>query len=139
MKKVGVVLSWVFLAGCLHRQEPVMVKISLTNDNHSLKISGLDRAIIADIGRDSSLEAWESLLPVYKMPGDTEMKDFQPVQPGHYRVDDSLVIFTPDTVFEKGQSYFLRYYHHEGTTAWDYIRDNKRPGSSTYNDLIFGH
>ena len=130
-------LLLLFCIGCTHQPESIAIRVSLANNNRSIKISGFDRAIIADIGRDSSDEAWESLLPVYKMPADTDLKDYQQLQPGHYTVNDSLVVFTPDTLFEKGQRYFLRCYHHEGTDAWDYIRNKRRPGSSTYKDLVF--
>ncbi|MBS1520750.1 MAG: hypothetical protein JST50_07140 [Bacteroidetes bacterium] len=126
--------------GCFNHSKPVDVKISLTDSNSSLKIAGFDKLIIADIGRDTNNEAWESLLPVYKMPADTDMKDYQNVQPGKYIVQDSLVIFTPDTAFKKGQAYFLRYFRHDGgTSAWQLIREKKRPGSVSYKDLVFSY
>lgn len=126
--------------GCAHRPQSIHVKVSLTKDKRSLKISGFDKAIIADIGRDTSNEAWQSLLPVYKMPLDTDLKDYQNVQPGNYKVDDSLVFFTPDTSFKKGQAYFLRYFSHdEGTSALQYVRDRKRPGTLRYKDLVFSY
>ena len=112
----------------------------MADSNRSLKISGFDKAIITDIGRDTNNEAWQSLLPVYKMPSDTDMKDYQEVQPGNYKVDDSVVVFTPDTAFVKDQAYFLRYFRHdEGISALQYIRDKKRPGSLSYKDLVFSY
>lgn len=133
-------LGTILCFGCSNRSKPVDVEISLTDSNRSLKIAGFDKVIIADIGRDTDNEGWESLLPVYKMPADTGMKDYQNVQPGKYIVKDSLVIFTPDTTFKKGQAYFLRYFrHNEGTSAWQYIRQRKRPGSVGYKDLVFSY
>lgn len=140
MKIAVVFLMLMVCVGCSNHPKPVDVKISLTDSNHSLKIAGFDKLIIADIGRDTNNEAWESLLPVYKMPADTDMKDYQNVQPGKYTVKDSIVVFTPDTAFKKGQPYFLRYtQHNEGTNAWQYIKQKKRPGSVIYKDLVFSY
>ena len=137
MKIATLFLAIVICVGCTNHPKPVEVKISLTDSNRSLQISGFDKLIIADIGRDTNNEAWESLLPVYKMPSDTDMKDYQNVQPGKYVVKDSLVIFTPDTAFKKGQAYFLRYFRHDqGTSAWQLVREKKRPGSISYKDLV---
>lgn len=134
------VLVVVLCVGCSNHPKPVDVKISLADNNRSLKIAGFDKLIIADIGRDTNNEAWQSLLPVYKMPADSDMKDYQNVQPGKYTVQDSLVIFTPDTAFKKGQAYFLRYFRHdEGISAWQLVREKKRPGSVIYKDLVFSY
>ncbi|MBV8390521.1 MAG: hypothetical protein JO080_12025 [Mucilaginibacter sp.] len=140
MKIAFLFLAVIICTGCSNHPKPVDVKISLTDNNRSLKIAGFDKAIIADIGRDTASEAWKSLLPVYKMPADTDMKDYQNVQPGKYAVQDSLVIFTPDTTFKKGQVYFLRYLRHdEGTSAWQYIRGKKKLRSLSYKDLVFSY
>lgn len=140
MKYIGILFLLLLCLGCTHHAPVVDIKISLTDSNRSLKISGFDKAVIADIGRDTANGAWQSLLPVYKMPLDTDMKDYQNVQPGNYKAADSVVIFTPDTSFKKGQPYFLRYYSHtEGANAWQYIRDKKRPGSLSYKDLVFSY
>ena len=134
------VLAVILCVGCSNHPKPVDVKISLADNNCSLKIAGFDKLIIADIGRDTNNEAWQSLLPVYKMPADSDMKDYQNVQPGKYTVQDSLVIFTPDTAFKKGQAYFLRYFRHdEGISAWQLVREKKRPGSVIYKDLVFSY
>jgi hypothetical protein len=140
MKIVIRVLVVILCTGCSNHPKAVEVNISLTDSNHSLKIAGFDKLIIADIGRDTNNEAWESLLPVYKMPADTDMKDYQNVQPGKYEVRDSVVIFTPDTAFKKGQAYFLRYFRHDdGISAWQLVREKKRPGSMIYKDLVFSY
>jgi len=140
MKIVVLFLAVFFCLGCSDHPKPVDVKIGLTDSNRSLKIVGFDKLIIADIGRDTNNEAWQSLLPIYKMPADTDMKDYQNVQPGKYVVKDSLVIFTPDTTFKKGQAYFLRYFRHdEGTSAWRLVTEKKRPGSISYKDLVFSY
>ena len=140
MKNSGLFLVLILCLGCTRQPPKIDIKISLTDSNRSLKISGFDKAVIADIGRDTANDAWQSLLPVYKMPADTDMKDYQKAQPGNYKVEDSVVVFTPDTLFKKGQSYFLRYYPHaEGASAWQYIKDKKRPGDLSYKDLVFGY
>jgi len=140
MKIAILFLAIIIYAGCSNHHKPVDVKISLTNSNRSLKIAGFDKLIIAEIGRDTNNEAWESLLPIYKMPTDTDMKDYENVQPGEYIVQDSLVVFTPDTAFKKGQAYFLRYFQHDqGASAWQYLREKKRPRSLSYKDLVFSY
>jgi hypothetical protein len=140
MKITILFLAVLICIGCSNHPKRVDVKISLTDNNRSLKIAGFDKLTIAEVGRDTSNEAWQSLLAVYKMPADTDMKDYQNVQPGKYTVQDSVVIFTPDTAFTKAQVYFLRYIRHdEGTSAWQYIREKKRPGSVSYKDLVFSY
>jgi hypothetical protein len=140
MKNTCLFLVLIFCLGCTHYPPKVNIKIALTDSDRALKISGFDKMVIADIGRDTANDVWQSLLPVYKMPGDTDLKDYQNAQPGNYKVEDSVVVFTPDTTFKKGQSYFLRYYQHtEGADAWQYIKDKKRPGSLSYKDLVFSY
>lgn len=114
------------------------VKISLTPDKHSINITGLDRAIVQDINRDSMGGNWQSLVPVYKMPADTDIKNYQPMQPGKYLVKDSIVVFTPDTPFVARQTYFVRYYKFDtNTKANDYIMGRNKLGDLRYTDLIF--
>lgn len=138
MKNAALFWGWLLCLGCAHYPPKIIVKVRLTDSNRAIKISGFDRAIIADIGRDTANDAWRSLLPVYKMPADTDLKDDQNTQPGKYSVEDSVVVFTPDTSFVKGQAYFVRYYpHDQGVDAWQYIKDKKRPGSLSYTDLVF--
>ncbi|MBS1528571.1 MAG: hypothetical protein JST19_23195, partial [Bacteroidetes bacterium] len=79
MKKWRLVVA-ILLAGC-SKQPQANVVVRLSNGGKSLQISGFDKAVLDDIGRDSSNEAWQVLLPIYKMPADTEMKDFQNAQP----------------------------------------------------------
>jgi hypothetical protein len=138
MKYTGLLLVLIFCLGCTHKSSKVTIAINLTDSNRSITIKGFDKAIIADIGRDTSGAVWLSLLPVYKMPVDTDMKDYQNEQPGKYSVRDSLVIFTPDTAFKKGQAYFARYYQYDtNPDALHFIRDKKRPGDLSYTDLVF--
>lgn len=135
MKKV--LLLWLFLSGCTTRSN-TNISISLIDSNHSLQISGFDKEIIDDIAQNSADSAWLSLLPVYKMPADTDMKDFQNAQPGKYRVKDSLVIYTPDTPFRKGQVYFVRSFdYNQAKDAWAFVREQKQKGSIGHKDLLF--
>ncbi len=114
------------------------IKINLTPDKHSLKITGLDPLIVQDINRDSSGGNWQSLVPVFKMPADTDLKNYQPIQPGKYLVTDSVVLFTPDTPFIAQQTYFVRYYKYDANSkASDFILGHNKLGSLHYTDLIF--
>jgi hypothetical protein len=138
MKLSIVLLLLLFCLGCNHRHKIPDVHISLINNNRSVKFKGLDYAVISEINRDSVQGIWQGLLPVFRMPADTDLKNYQQAQPGIYRVKDSAVVFTPDTPFVKGQIYYMRYYQFDdGQTVWDFIKDEKRPGSKHYIDLIF--
>ena len=125
-----------FLFGCAGKPKAPAVTASLTDNNSAIKLSGIDEAITGEIARDSTAGIWEKLLPVYKMPKDTDLKNYQPVQPGRYKVKAGSVVFTPDTPFVKGQLYFMRYYHFEGSSIWDYIKGKKRLGEAGYSDLL---
>jgi hypothetical protein len=127
------------LASCTSNQTRTnQIHIALTADKRSLNITGLDNAIVQDINRDSLGGNWQSLVPVYKMPADTDLKNYQPVQPGKYIVKDSVVVFIPDTPFIARQTYFVRYYNFDANNkASDYILGHNKLGSLPYTDLIF--
>ena len=140
MRRTGLYLILLICWGCARKQGKLNLAINYIDSNHSVKISGFDKAVVADIARDTANNIWQSLLPVYKMPADTDMKDYQQEQPGKYTFADTIVVFTPDTPFKKGQVYFLRYYpHNETEDAWQYIRDKKRPGTLSHKDLVFSY
>jgi len=90
-----------------------------------------------DIERDTT-QHWSTLFPVYKMPADTDLKNYQPIQPGRYLVKDSALVFTPDTPFMRGQAYFIRYYqYNKDDNTLNLIRGKQRPGKLRFIDLIF--
>ena len=123
--------------GCKQSQPPINIHINLTDSNKSLKITGIDPTILNDIDRDS-VKNWQSLFAIYRLPADTDMKDYQPIQPGQYRLKDSALIFTPDTPFAGQQRYFLRYYNYSGNkTIGDYLKHKTSKGQLHYTDLIF--
>ena len=135
--KNSVLLLLLIFIGCKQSNAPAII-ISLIDSNKTLKISGLDYAIVQDINRDTTTNVWQNLIQIYCMPADTDMKDFQPIQPGKYMVKDSAVVFVPDTPFKPHQTYFMRYYRYDkGSTAWDYIKNHQKPGKKQYQDLIF--
>lgn len=136
MKKY-LLLILVIAFGCKNKAPQPAVYINLIDSNHSLKITGIDSIILNDIGRDTA-KNWQSLFAISRLPADTALKDYQPTQPGKYRVSKGSVIFTPDTPFVKQQSYFLRYYiHGSNKDIWDYVRNQAKPGQLHYTDLIF--
>ena len=126
------------IISCKTKPKTPDVHISLTDGNRSVKFTGLDYAIISEINRDSVPEAWQGLLPVYRMPVDTDLKNYQPVQPGTYHLKDSSVVFTPDTPFVKGKTYFMRYYKFDrGADIWAFIKNKRKLKQTLYIDLIF--
>jgi hypothetical protein len=124
MKKITLFLISIFCLGCT-RPSKINIAITLINGNKSLKISGFDKEVINDIAQTAD-SAWQVL------------KDFQNAQPGNYKVKDSLVIFTPDTPFRKGQVYFVRSFdYNQAKDAWAFIRGQKQKGTAGHKDLLF--
>ncbi|WP_461449629.1 hypothetical protein [Mucilaginibacter sp.] len=127
-----------FLVGCQSKTRQNTIHISLVDNGKILKIAGLDYAIMQEINRDTTTNIWQNLIQIYRMPTDSDLKDFQPIQPGKYVIKNSSLIFSPDTPFALHQTYFVRYYQYDkGSTAWDYIKNNQKPGKKQYIDLIF--
>lgn len=138
--KYSALILIIFFWSCVTKQhETAKLSISFTTDHKAVSIKGLDYAAIADLKQDSIDSVWMVLLPVYKMPADTDMKDYQPEQPGKYQIINSgIVTFTPDTPFIKGQVYFMRSFNFANAdNALTVIRAQRRPGSVNYNDIIF--
>jgi hypothetical protein len=125
-----------FCCACTHQKHDI-THISLKKHQNSLEIRGINPAVLNDIDRDS-IKNWESLFAVYRLPADTDLKDYQPIQPGQYQLKDSALMFTPDTPFVKQQTYFLRFYNYAGNkTLWDYLKGKTSKGQLHYTDLIF--
>jgi hypothetical protein len=138
MKKL-VLLLLVCCSACRFNAKEAPVYVKLINNSRSVKFTGLDPAILGEIGRDTTKDLWENLLPVYHMPADTDLKDYLQPQPGKYIVADTAIVFTPDTPFVKGQTYYLRYYHFdEGKTVLDILKNKRTLGRQPYTDLVFG-
>jgi hypothetical protein len=130
-------LFLLFCLGCGDKARITAIHISLTDNKQSLKITGIDSLIMQDINRDT-VSTWQSLFAIYRMPADTSLKNYQPVQPGKYQLKGNAVIFNPDTAFAQQQTYFLRYYNYDGNkSVWDYITGKTRVGQLHYNDVIF--
>lgn len=124
--------------GCTTKTNAPMLYIELDSGKQSLKITGLNYDIVQDINRDTATNKWQRLISVYRIPVDTEMKDFQPIQPGKYLVKNNTIFFTPDTPFVQQQTYFVRYYHYdEDRSVWGFIKGQRRAGKVNYTDLIF--
>ena len=138
MKKLLIILLFVTACASPKKPDTALVSINLVNNNQSILFKGLDYVVTQEIGRDSLNEVWQSLIPVYKMPADTDMRSYQPVQPGKYQLQDSVVVFTPDTPFAKGQVYFVRNYKlGESVGVMDFVKGRTQPGRTHFTDLIF--
>lgn len=125
-------------AACEHEPQKQMISLSLYNQGKSVAFTGLEQLVINEIARDTNRAVWQSLIPVYKMPADTDLKSYQPVQPGKYVIKQNTIIFTPDTPFVKGKTYFVRSYQlGQGTTLTDYLQGRARLGKLKFIDLIF--
>jgi len=137
MKKAALFLLIICCFACKSKPAST-IQISLADSGRALKLTGFDPTVIGEIGRDTAVNIWQSLIPVYKLPADTDMMDFQTAQPGKYVVDSSAVLFTPDTPFAKQQTYFVRYYRYaDGNSLWDYLKKQKKLSRPQYTDLPF--
>jgi hypothetical protein len=138
MKLLLFLLLMCLCFSCTTKSNKPALYINLDSNKQTLRIKGLSNAIVQDINRDTTKGKWQQLIPVYRMPADTDMKDFQPIQPGIYLVKDSAVIFMPDTPFKSHQQYFVRYYHYNDEPGiWGFIKGKRRPGKINYTDWIF--
>jgi hypothetical protein len=136
--KRPVLLFLLICLGCSSKRQSPPVHISLINNNQSVKFQGIDAAILGAVLRDSVPGIWQSLIPVYRMPADTDLKDYQPAQPGTYKIQDSIVVFTPDTPFVNGKTYFMRFYHFDqGKSIWEMVKNKRTLGNQPYTDLTF--
>lgn len=126
-----------FCFGCAGNKEDVQVRVKPVNG--TIQISGIQPEMLYRLDHDTVAERWQTLMPVFKLPVDTGLKDDQPEQPGAYTVSGSIVVFKPDTAFVKGHKYFLRFYQiNKGGSVWDMLKPNStRPGMHTYSDMIF--
>jgi hypothetical protein len=87
------------------------IKLKLNADSSVIIAGGIDYSVLQDLKKNSlSAQQWQSLFAVYRMPQDTDMKDYQKEQPGTYAIKDSIIIFKPDTPFKKHQQYFVRFF-----------------------------
>jgi len=101
-------------------------RIGLSKDSQMVIVGGLDYSVLQELKKDSlPPEAFQRLFPVYRMPADTDMKDYQNEQPGTYQITDSLITFKPDTAFEKHQTYFARFYGHSTENTPDKLAQSK--------------
>lgn len=115
------------------------INISVDKKQGAVKITGIDIIALQGIKRDSiTTEAWQSLFPVYAMPTDTGLRNYQRPVPGHYILTNSVLLFTPDTPFTGGRTYFARYYRYDRSiNAIDLLLHRRVLGRGTYMELIF--
>ena len=138
MKAACIFLFLLLCIGCSQKNKKPVVKVNLADSGRAVMFKGLDYAVISEINRDTVAGVWETLLPVYKMPADTGMKNYQPIQHGKYSLKDSAVMFTPDTPFIKNQQYFMRFYKFgDGITATDFMTGDRRLGKVPYIDFMW--
>lgn len=136
MKKSACLLFLYFCSCTSGRHTPISVRVV---DPHTVAFSHIDYNLLANLQRDTlTTDQWQRLLPVYRMPADTDMKDFSNPQPGKYRIKDSLVIFTPDTPLHKNTAYFARYYQYNNTgDAWKILKTKWKTRTPQYTECVF--
>lgn len=136
MRKIIIILL-VCIASCQSKTDNV--QLSIDKKLGVVKTSGLSAVTLQGIKRDSiTTEAWQSLFPVYTMPADTSLRNYQRPLPGRYSITSNFLVFTPDTPFVSGQTYFARYYRYDrSVTAMDLVLRRRALGQGTYTELIF--
>lgn len=115
------------------------VQISIDKKAGGIRVTGLATVTLQGIERDSiSIKTWQSLFPVYSMPADTAMRNYQWPLPGHYAITNNAIKFIPYTAFKAGQTYFARYYNYDKPiSAMDVVLHRRALGQGTYTELIF--
>lgn len=101
--------------------------------------SGINIMALDGIKADTlSLSSWQNLFPVFAMPTDTSLRNYQQPLPGKYTVTAKNIIFKPDISLTPGRIYFARYYRYdEELTGFDMIMKHRNPGKIAYTELIF--
>lgn len=137
MKKTVWLLCLIF-CGCVKKVDRQAFGVKLVNAN-TIAFKHIDYNTLSNLQLDSLDAAqWQAVLPVYKMPADTDMKDFQQPQPGRYRLKDSVLIFLADTPFQKQSRYFVRYYRlHDDGTVWTLLKGKWKHNTPQYTECTF--
>ena len=97
------------------------IYINVDHTRQIVSIMGLSSITLNGMQHDSiDLQAWQNLFPVMTMPADTDMRELASPIKGTYKVTGHFIIFTPDTLFKTGQTYFARYYRYDQPIGiWD--------------------
>lgn len=129
---------FVCFSSCGKKEEQTGFKISVIDSAH-IRFSNFNHDIFTDLKQDTlNSEAWLKLLPVYRMPADTGMKDFQQPQPGKYQLKDSVILFSPDTPFRYQQVYFARFYQYQdNSNGWSLVKDRWKQHKPRYAERVF--
>jgi hypothetical protein len=138
MTKNSLLLILLLIAAC--QSKPVdTIRISINHQQNSLKVTGVSATSLYGLRHDTlSLQAWQNLFPVYQMPADTDLRNYQPAISGKYALSGNIIVFKPDTPFVAGQTYFARYYHYdEHLSSIDMALNRRKPGETPYTELIF--
>ena len=137
MKKTLCLLLLICL-GCIKKPGQISLTVSVI-DKNTISIGNVDNNLLANLAKDTiAYEQWKNLLPVYRMPADTDMKDYQQPQPGRYTLKNNAVIFSADTPFQKKGVYFVRLYHlQDDSNVWALLKGQWKQGSPAYKECIF--
>ncbi len=137
MKKTLCLLFCICL-GCAKKPAQSALKVTVISAT-TISITNIDNNLLANTRQDTIANAqWQSLLPVYHMPADTDMMDYQNPQPGKYTIKNNRIIFSADTPFRKGQSYFARFYHfQDDSNIWTLLKGNWKQHTSQYKECVF--
>jgi hypothetical protein len=82
MKKLSYIIPFLLALACTPAKHPAAMQVSLVNNDKSIQFKGLDYVVMQDIARDTNKDVWQSLVPVYRMPADTDMKTTNPSSRG---------------------------------------------------------
>lgn len=134
MKKLAIFL--IFFVACKSKQVNTIV---IAVNQKTVQVKGIPATELYGLKSDSvSMAAWQSLFPVFKMPADTDLRNYQSPVDGRYSLQNDAITFTPDSPFVKDSTYFARYYRFaEGLNSTNMIMDKRKPGETAYTELIF--
>src|SRR4051812_4739432 len=84
--------------------------ITISVNQKTVQVKGIPATELYGLESDTiSQRAWQSLFPVFKLPADTDLRNYQSPVAGRYSLSGDVILFTPDTAFAKDSTYFARY------------------------------
>ncbi|NCD69480.1 hypothetical protein [Mucilaginibacter agri] len=137
MKKT-VWLLCLICCGCVKKDNQQAFGVKVMGAN-AIGFNNVDYNALANLQQDSLTTAqWQAILPVYRMPADSDMKDFQQPQPGRYQLKDSTLVFLADTPFRQHSRYFARYYRlHDDSNVWTLLKGKWKHSTPQYTECTF--
>ena len=124
--------------GCAKKPGQSALKVQVV-DSNTISITNINNNLLANTRQDTiPNEQWQNILPIFRMPGDTDMRDYVNALPGKYAIKNNTIVFTADTPFHKGKTYFARFYHfQDDSDIWALLKGKWKQHTPQYRECTF--